>query len=82
MARVFPVWKKLWLLFAAIWLVVAALQAVTILAFSPEEQEKALQPALLAVLVPAVLYLAGWLWERFRKRGQSNLRQKGPDHSA
>ncbi|MGH8725280.1 MAG: hypothetical protein ACREU1_10515 [Burkholderiales bacterium] len=74
-------WKKLWLLFAAIWVVVAALQAVTILAFS-EEPEKAVQPLVLGVAVPAVLYLLGYLWERFRKRGQSNLRQKGPDHSA
>lgn len=65
-------WKKLWLLFAAIWLVVAALQVVTILATS-EEPEKALQPALLGIAVPAALYLIGWLWERFRKRnrGQS-----------
>ena len=59
-------WKKWWLLFAVIWGVVAALQVGTILALS-EEPEMALQPALLGLAVPAVLYLFGWLWERFRK---------------
>jgi len=55
-------WKKMWLLFAAIWLIVAALQAVTILAFS-EEPEKAVQPVVLGVAVPAVVYGLGLLWE-------------------
>jgi hypothetical protein len=64
----FPLWKKLWLLFAVIWVVVAALQAITILAFSPEEQDKALQPIVFGIAVPAVLYALGWAWERFRKR--------------
>ncbi len=62
MARVYPLWKKMWLLFTAIWLVVAALQVVTILAFS-EEPEKAAQPVVLGVAVPAFLYFLGYLWE-------------------
>lgn len=57
-------WQKLWLLFAVIWVVVAALQAGTILAFS-DEDEKALQPIVLGVAVPALLYGVGWLWQRF-----------------
>jgi len=59
-------WQKLWLLFAVIWVVVSALNAFTILAFS-EEQEKALRPILLGVAVPAIAYLLAWLW--FRRRG-------------
>jgi len=67
-------WQKLWLLFAVIWVVVAALQAATILAFS-EEQEKALQPIVLGIAVPAVLYLVGWLWERWKKKDKKGSEQ-------
>ena len=64
-----PLWKKLWLLFAVIWVIVAGLNAVTIVAFSEGvEREKALQPAILAVLVPALVYLALWGWNRFSKK--------------
>jgi hypothetical protein len=59
-------WKKLWLLFTVIWVVVSGLNAGTILAFS-EEHEKALRPIVLAVIVPAVLYLLGLAWQRFRQ---------------
>ena len=62
-------WQKLWLLFAVIWLVVAGLNVFTILAFSDEvEWSKAERPAILAVLVPAVLYVVLWIWQRFRSR--------------
>jgi hypothetical protein len=67
-------WRKWWLLFGGLWALVAALQVVTILAFSPDEQGKALQPALYGVGIPAVAYLVGWLWERIRKRGQDPFR--------
>ena len=60
-------WRKWWLLFAAIWVVVAAMQVALILATS-EEPQKALQPALFGVGVPAALYLIGWIWERLRKK--------------
>ena len=59
-------WKKLWLLFTVIWVVVSGLNAGTILAFS-EERDKALRPILLGVIVPAVLYLFGLGWQRFRR---------------
>ena len=59
-------WKKLWLLFTVIWVVVSGLNAGTILAFS-EEREKALRPILLGVIVPAVLYLFGLGWQRLRR---------------
>ena len=67
-------WRKWWLLFGGLWALVAALQVVTILAFSPDEQGKALQPALYGVGIPALAYFAGWLWERIRKRGQDPFR--------
>ena len=61
-------WKKLWLLFTVIWVVVAALNVFTILAFAEgAEREKFLRPLLFAFAVPAALYLLGWLWERFRR---------------
>jgi len=65
-------WKRLWLLFTVIWAVVAALQVFTILAYSEgAEREKALTPLLFGFAVPAALYALGWLWERWRNRGQS-----------
>jgi len=65
-----PLWKKLWLLFTVIWVVVAALNIVTILAFSEGEleQEKALYPLLFAVAVPAAAYFLAWAWMRWRHR--------------
>ena len=62
-------WKKLWLLFAVIWVIVAALNVAAILLFGDEvEPEKALWPAFFAVLVPAAAYGLGWVWERLTKR--------------
>ena len=59
-------WQKLWLLFAVIWVAVAAIQVGTILAFSGEA-DKALQPVLYGIAVPAVAYFLAWLWNRLRK---------------
>ncbi len=59
-------WQKLWLLLAVIWVVVSALNAGTILAFS-EEPERAQLPIVLGVSVPAVAYLLAWLWFRRRR---------------
>jgi hypothetical protein len=65
-----PLWKKLWLLFAVIWVVVAGLNAGTILAFAEEEGEraKALVPLAFAFAVPAAAYLLLWGWFRFRRK--------------
>ena len=65
--RTIPLWKKLWLLFTVIWVVVTGLQVGTILAFS-EEPQKALRPGVLAIVVPAVLYLVLLGWQRLRKK--------------
>jgi hypothetical protein len=50
-----------------IWVVVAALNAGSILAFS-EEHEKALRPIVLGLVVPAVLYLVLLAWQRLRRK--------------
>ena len=61
-------WKRLWLLFAVIWGVLAVLQVGTILAVGEEPAEKALRPAILGVVVPALLYLILWAWARLRRK--------------
>ena len=61
-------WKRLWLLFTVIWVVVLALQVATILAVGEEPPEKAIRPVLLALVVPALLYLVLWAWVRLRSR--------------
>ena len=61
-------WKKLWLLFAVIWVIVAGLNVMSILAFGDEvEPQKALWPAFFGFLVPAAAYGLGWVWERLTK---------------
>jgi hypothetical protein len=60
-------WKKLWLLFTVIWVVVSGLNAGTILAFS-EEHEKALRPLVLMIAVPVVLYVILAAWFRLRRK--------------
>ena len=50
-----------------IWVVVSALNAGTILAFS-EEHDKALRPIVLGVAVPVLLYLVGLAWQRLRRK--------------
>ena len=64
-----PLWKKLWLLFAVIWVIVAGLNVGTILAFSEEEGEraKALAPLILAFAVPAAAYLLAWSWFKLKE---------------
>ena len=65
-------WQKLWLLFTVIWLVVSALNVGTILAFSDEaEWGKAIRPALLALAVPAALYLLGLGWQFWKRKSGS-----------
>lgn len=62
-------WKKLWLLFTVIWVVVAGLNAFTILAFGEDvERGKAVKPLVLGVAVPAIVYALAWLWAAWRKR--------------
>ena len=60
-------WKRLWLLFTVIWLIVSALNAGTILAFG-EEPAKALKPIVYGIAVPAIVYLALWAWVRLRRK--------------
>lgn len=60
-------WKKMWLLFTVIWLVLMVLQVATILGVGEEPAEKAIRPIALGVAVPAAAYLALWAWSRLRK---------------
>ena len=60
-------WKRFWLLFAVIWVALAALQAFLLLAVS-DEPERALQPALYGIGVPAAVYLLGWCREKLVKK--------------
>jgi hypothetical protein len=60
-------WRRWWLLFTVIWVVVAGIQVALILLTS-EEPQRAVQPAILAVAVPAVLYLLGLVVERVRRK--------------
>jgi hypothetical protein len=61
-------WRRWWLLFTVMWVVVAALQAVTLYAFSPDERDKVWRPVLFGIGVPALLYLIGWITSRLRQR--------------
>jgi anaerobic C4-dicarboxylate transporter len=61
-------WQRFWLLGSAIWALVCVLNAVTILAFSEGEAAKAVQPLVLALAVPALLYGALWLYFRLRRK--------------
>ena len=62
-------WQRLWLLFTVIWVVVAALNAFTIIAFGEGvEREKAVYPVVFGILVPAVAYGIAWTWFRLRKK--------------
>jgi hypothetical protein len=68
-------WKRLWLLFTVIWVLIAALNVVTILAFGEgAEREKAWLPVTFGVLVPAAAYALAWLWERWRSRANRRRR--------
>jgi len=64
-----PLWKKLWLLFTVIWVTVAGLNAMTILAFSEgAERDKAALPVAFGLLVPALVYGLGLLWQLLKKK--------------
>jgi hypothetical protein len=64
-----PLWKRFWILFTAIWLFVALLNAVTTIAFAEEiPPDRLLTLLAVAVVVPAALYAVGWLRDRLRRR--------------
>jgi cytochrome bd-type quinol oxidase subunit 1 len=48
-------------------MVVAAIQVGVILA-TADEPQKALQPFLLGIAVPALLYILGWVIERLKRK--------------
>ena len=68
-------WRKLWLLFTVIWVVVTGLQIMTILMVG-EEPEKVWRPIVLLFSVPVPLYLVGlgWQWLRRKRKPSEELR--------
>ena len=63
-----PLWKKLWLLFSVIWVVVAGLQAATILAVAEGvDREKAVYPIVWGIAAPLAVYGVIWVWLRLTK---------------
>lgn len=63
-----PLWKRFWLLFSAIWIVVSLLHALTLVTVGDDVPQDRLGTLLLAtVLVPAVFYGLGSLWEVVRR---------------
>jgi len=66
-------WKRLWILFTVIWVVVGLLNAATLIALADKLQYEKLPPMLAFTFgVPAVVYLAGWARERWRSRKEAN----------
>jgi hypothetical protein len=56
-----------------IWVIVATLNIVTILAFGDEVRpEKALWPLFFAFAVPALVYALAWVWARWRNSGSGS----------
>lgn len=62
-----PLWKKLWLLFTVIWVVVAALNVFTIVAFGDQPAQAVIRPMVLMLGVPAVAYALAWIVVRWRQ---------------
>ena len=63
-----PLWKKLWLLFAVIWIVVAGLNVFTIVAFGDNPGAAVIRPLELMLGVPALAYVLAWGVARLRQR--------------
>jgi hypothetical protein len=64
-----PLWKRLWLVFSVLWVVVAGLHVATILALEEKDAlAKAAWPALFLVVVPALAYVLAWAIAKHRAR--------------
>lgn len=64
-----PMWKRFWILFTGIWLLVSLMSVATVLAFGERMTlEGVLQLLAVAILPPAVLYAAGSLRDWLRRR--------------
>jgi hypothetical protein len=64
-----PLWKRIWLIFSVLWIVVASLHVATILAFEEfAPHAKAAWPAFFLVAVPALAYVLAWALAKRRAR--------------
>jgi hypothetical protein len=61
-------WQRLWLLFTVIWVALSLLNLGIMFAAGESQPDKALTLAVLAVAVPAALYLVAWAWDAWRAR--------------
>jgi len=65
-----PLWKRLWLLFTVIWVVVAALNVFTIVAFGDNPADAVIRPLALMAGVPVLAYAIAWAVVRLRQRSE------------
>ena len=65
-----PLWKRLWLLFTVIWVVVAALNVLTIVAFGDNPPDAVIRPLALMVGVPVLAYAIACALARLRQRSE------------
>ena len=63
-----PLWKRLWLLFSVIWVVVGAINVATIAALEEDPGGKIVAPLALTLAVPVAVYLLAWAWAGWRAR--------------
>lgn len=69
-----PVWKRLWLLFSVIWGVVGLLNIFTLAVFGEPGAGRFVQPVVLTLTVPALVYLPAWAWAILRARREGERR--------
>ncbi len=66
-----PIWKRFWILFTAIWLLIALMNMATVFVFAEKvDAARLLQQVIVVVLVPAALYAVGALRDHVRRRGR------------
>ena len=65
-----PLWKKLWLLFTVLWVLVGLLHVATILALEDPVASGGLWlPVAITLVGPPIAYLLAWLAVWLRARG-------------
>ncbi|HKI64074.1 MAG TPA: hypothetical protein VKA16_05555 [Burkholderiales bacterium] len=68
------VWQRLWLLFTVIWGVVGLLNILTLAVFGEPGAGQFVQPVVLTLTVPALVYLLAWAWAILRARREGERR--------
>jgi cytochrome c biogenesis protein CcdA len=68
------VWQRLWLLFSVIWVVVGLLNVFTLAMFGEPGAGQFVQPVVLTLTVPMLVYLLAWAWASLRARREGERR--------